>query len=57
MSECRICHKKHPKAFMAKHMKSRHPTETPGLIKCKECEKTFTSSNQFGKHVKTHSGP
>ena len=56
MSECRICHKKHPKAFMAKHMKSRHPNETPGLIKCKECEKTFTSSNQFGKHVKTHSG-
>ena len=57
MSECRKCKKKHPKAFMAKHMKSRHPTETVSYnLKCQICEKTFKSSMLYGKHVRSHEG-
>ncbi len=55
MSECRICKKKHPKAFMAKHMKNRHPKKTVHF-KCKFCEKNFTSKQLYGKHIRTHEG-
>ena len=55
MEECTVCHKKHPKAFMAKHMKNRH-SEKPGRFHCEMCDKTCTTEEGLNLHKTIHSG-
>ena len=55
MEECTVCHKKHPKAFMAKHMKNRH-SEKPGRFHCEMCDKTCTTEEGLDLHKTIHSG-
>lgn len=55
MEECTICNKKHPKAFMAKHMKNRH-SDKPSRFYCEYCEKNFKSDELLQMHIKIHSG-
>ena len=53
MEECPVCHKKHPKAFMAKHIKNRH-SEKPGRFHCEMCDKTCTTEEGLKLHKTFH---
>lgn len=55
MEECLICSKKHPKAFMAKHMRNRHSSKAT-RFPCQLCDKSFKSEELLSQHNKIHSG-
>ena len=55
MEKCTICDKKHPKAFMAKHMRNRHSSNTK-TFQCELCDKSFKSEELLLQHSRIHAG-
>ncbi len=54
LEECRICGKKHPKAFMNIHMRKRHMDRVK--FNCTQCKRSFNKQELLTAHMKKHSG-
>ena len=52
LEECKVCHKKHPAAWMKIHMKNKHIDK----FQCNYCERAFTSKERLAKHIRSHTG-
>ena len=55
MEECPVCPKKHPAAFMEKHLKTKHNIDSR-KFKCEFCHKMFTRQGHLNRHRKIHTG-